>query len=412
MELSSNTINLAPVNPQKRIVEIDMIRGFALFGVLFASMFDFGGRSIIWTQPEDQIAQGFMYIFFRTKSMRLFSMLFAFGFGLQLMNAKNNLKIFIPTYLRRLLILLLFGIYNQLNMGDILMVYSQLGLLLLLFIRFNPKNLLITAGILIILMSFLTNYGYSKWYTPDKVRPDSEVRLERAQNQAENIRKNSVAVNGTYKEVVKSRFKNLKNRFIVYKIYHGKDWRFLRSFAAFLIGLAILKTGIHNHLNRYRRKILKFTVISILLGIITSIIWFYTYEFMPEGKYLHPIILIIISLLFESFSMLFSLGYAGLIILMVNDKFWRRLVKPLAAVGRMALTAYLIQGIMMAFFKFGYGLGYYYKARPALLFTVTISFFLFEIIFCNIWLRYFRYGPFEWLWRSLSYWKIQPFIKD
>ena len=93
-------------------------------------------------------------------------------------------------------------------MGDILMVYSQLGLLLLLFIRFNPNNLLITAGILIILMSFLTNYGYSKWYTPEKVRPDSEVRLERAQNQAENIRKNSVAVNGTYKEVVKNRFKN------------------------------------------------------------------------------------------------------------------------------------------------------------------------------------------------------------
>jgi uncharacterized protein len=79
---------LGPIEPRKRIKEVDMVRGFALFGVLLVNMFNFGAYSIVWTEPADEFAFSVMRFFFETKSWRLFSFLFGFGFALQLIRAE------------------------------------------------------------------------------------------------------------------------------------------------------------------------------------------------------------------------------------------------------------------------------------------------------------------------------------
>src|SRR5210317_1852136 len=92
----------APVDPLQRIETIDMVRGFALFGVLLVNMFNFGSGGLYWNEPVDEFAWSAKRFFFETKSWRLFSFLFGFGFALQLIRATENGARFAPLYIRRL----------------------------------------------------------------------------------------------------------------------------------------------------------------------------------------------------------------------------------------------------------------------------------------------------------------------
>jgi len=122
-----------PVDPRRRIEAVDIVRGFALFGVLLVNMFNFGAYSIVWNDPGDELAFSVMRLFFETKSWRLFSFLFGFGFALQLIRAREGGSKFAPVYLRRLIILFVIGAGHALIYdGDILMLYAELGLLLVL----------------------------------------------------------------------------------------------------------------------------------------------------------------------------------------------------------------------------------------------------------------------------------------
>ena len=123
-----------PIDPPQRIETIDMVRGFALFGVLLVNMFNFGAYSPIWTDASDRAAFSVMRFFFETKSWRLFSLLFGLGFSLQLLRAHSRGSGFVPVYLRRLGALFLIGMGHALLFpADVLVVYAELGLVLLVF---------------------------------------------------------------------------------------------------------------------------------------------------------------------------------------------------------------------------------------------------------------------------------------
>jgi uncharacterized protein len=103
-----------------------------------------------------------------------------------------------------------------------------------------------------------------------------------------------------------------------------------------------------------------------------------------------------------------ALGYAAAVVIMSRHHYWSRFVKPLAAVGRMALTIYLLQTLMFSTLFYGYGFGQVYRLGPAGVFSYAVAFFAIQIVIANWWLRRFRFGPAEWLWRSLTYRKLQP----
>jgi uncharacterized protein len=107
-----------------------------------------------------------------------------------------------------------------------------------------------------------------------------------------------------------------------------------------------------------------------------------------------------------------SLGHASLILLVFRSRIMPWLMKGLANVGQLAFTNYLVQSIICTLFFYGYGLGYYNRLSLYQLYFVVGAVWVFQIIFSVIWLRYYRFGPFEWLWRSLTYWKMQPMKKS
>jgi uncharacterized protein len=103
-----------------------------------------------------------------------------------------------------------------------------------------------------------------------------------------------------------------------------------------------------------------------------------------------------------------ALGYAALVVLLARHDRWRALVAPLAAVGRMALSVYLLQTLMFSTLFYGYGFGQAGRMGPAAVLGCAVVFFAVQVVLANWWLRYFRFGPAEWLWRSLTYRRWQP----
>ena len=100
--------------------------------------------------------------------------------------------------------------------------------------------------------------------------------------------------------------------------------------------------------------------------------------------------------------------YASTIILLMQSEAWRRRLAPLAAVGRMALSNYLLQSLICTMIFYSYGLALFCKVRPSLGLLLAMIIFLIQIPLSVWWLRRFQFGPIEWLWRSLTYWQCQP----
>ena len=106
-----------------------------------------------------------------------------------------------------------------------------------------------------------------------------------------------------------------------------------------------------------------------------------------------------------------SIGHASLLILIYRSKLVPWLMRALTKVGQMAFTNYLVQSIICTWFFYGYGFGFYNKFKFHELYYFVFVVWIFQLIFSSVWLRYFRFGPFEWVWRSLTYWKKQPMKK-
>ena len=191
-----------PIDPQKRLVAVDMVRGFALFGVMLVNMFNFGASSGIWTDPVDVAGYSVMRFVFETKSWRLFSFMFGFGFALQMFRADERQAKFLPIYFRRLAILFCIGVVHALFYdGDILMYYAELGLILLLFRKMPANRLLVIAAAL------LLAFPVERLITSTLVDPPAdvamaEVRLENAHKRIEEARQTHPYAVGTVRDVM------------------------------------------------------------------------------------------------------------------------------------------------------------------------------------------------------------------
>jgi uncharacterized protein len=108
-------------------------------------------------------------------------------------------------------------------------------------------------------------------------------------------------------------------------------------------------------------------------------------------------------------ALLFSLGIGAAILVLTQNERWGRRLAVFAAPGRMALTTYLTQSIVMTTVFYGWGFGYYNRMSPSAGLILGLSFFAVQVMLSHWWLRHFRFGPVEWAWRCVAYWKRQPF---
>ncbi|HET6603424.1 MAG TPA: DUF418 domain-containing protein [Xanthomonadaceae bacterium] len=371
-------------------------------------MFNFGAGSIVWNDPGDELAFSVMRVFFETKSWRLFSFLFGFGFALQLIRAREGGSKFAPVYLRRLIILFIIGAGHALiYSGDILMLYAELGLLLVLFGKVPPKLLLVlSVGLLAV---FPVGRAATSLLEPIQTVPTADYadRLEAATTAIEEDRRKHVYAVGSMREVMADNayLRNPLARLL------GPESS-LATFAMFLLGLYVGQRRIFHDIPKHMQLIRRVFWWGFPMGLVSMgaerILNATTgYEvFREQQATLLPQLLG--DVLFTYGSTLLALGYAAGITLLAQHDRGRRLLTPLGAAGRMALTVYLSGSIMFGALFYGFAFGKAFYLGPAAVTGYAVLFFAIQVLFSVWWINRFRFGPMEWLWRALTYQKFPP----
>ena len=378
-----------------------MVRGFALFGVLLVNMYNFGATSPTWTSPSDEIALALTQVLFETKSFRLFSFLFGFGIALQMARAERSGVAFLPFYLRRMAVLFMIGMANCLLYdGDVLMLYAEFGLILLLFRRV-PGSVLI-LGWLSLNLVFPVQRTVTFLMDPPESVPSAEVRLVQArESQQEFLQSHPYSV-GSVGEVV---------AFNAWAIPPNPldETSFL---GMCLLGVYAARRRIFQGAEAQRPLIRKTCVWGLSLGLLAigiERVLRFSAGYEP-GRASDATVLqqLLGDLCIVFGATALCLGYAAGIVLLARQDRIRRFLVPLGAVGRFALTVYLMQTVMFSLLFYGFGFGQAARIGPATVAMYAVLFFALQVVACQWWARHFRFGPVEWVWRNLSYMRRQP----
>ena len=392
---------IGPTDPRTRLRSVDAARGFALFGVLLVNMYNFGAYSPEWTGVIDRISVTAMHSVFETKSWRLFSILFGFGFALQMLKAETQAAGSFRFYFRRIVILFGIGVVHALFYdGDFLMKYAALGLILVAFRKLHDRALITLAFVLLAAFP-VGNLIVS--LSDDVPVAQSEETLTLAE------RREGHPYLGSLVDVFEANTPAIPPR--IWSNLHGPESS-LAVFAMFLLGLSVGRSRILHDIPRHLPLVRKVFGLGIGIGLTCAIAeWllgqFFGYAVFRENTATAQI-QFLGDILFAYGSTALAIGYAAGIVLLAQGCHWMPAVRPLENLGRMALTVYLSGTVMFTTLFYGYGFGQIFLIGPAEVTAFAILFFAIQVLFCAWWLRRFRFGPMEWAWRSLTYWKIQP----
>ncbi|MGC4022434.1 MAG: DUF418 domain-containing protein [Cyclobacteriaceae bacterium] len=434
------TIN--PIQEKERIFVLDVIRGIALCGILILNIGYFGfpyDKAGFNLNVLSETSFGDIFSWYTTNyilegSFRaLFSMLFGAGAILIISRLVKNSSGLTPAdiYYKRLIWLLIFGLINAfvfLWPGDILYTYAICGLFIFPLRNSSASFLIGLATIFILIFMFkgwlnaqgrleMREKGIAavaiKEAKKDSLTEDQKSDLNKwkeylDQRKIENLRKEAKK---EIKEMTDPSYSKIWsylkpiNVKIESTIFY--DNLFFDAMIFILLGMAFYKMGILTG-----DKPLWWYVIFVIVGYGLGVGWGYylghatrvsNFDFFERYKIVNPIL----ALMYQPHRLLVSLGHIGLITLLWKSNFFNWLLKPFANVGQMAFTNYLGQSIICTLFFYGYGFSYFGKFGRFELFYVVGAVWLFQIIFSMIWLRFFSMGPLEWIWRSLTYWKVQ-----
>lgn len=409
---SSRTLS-SPTPSGERNPVIDILRGFAVFGILLVN---FPGSEAARSGAVDDAVRKLLDILVSGKFYTTFSFLFGLGFALQLLRAQSSGKRIVPIYFRRMLALFLIGFGHAVLIwnGDVLLIYAVMGFFLIPLRRFSAKVLLPLA-VLALAGEFFLSISEKPYFVRDVVprivdpelEQQSELQQTLSLNEARDAgRRLGVAVRtGTYLEAVAARFEvwRYSSRFLFRYIW-------LTSFAMFLVGLYAGRAG----LLRYppvrsvviRRVMWTCLPVWLVFGLLIT--------YGPEllGTLYFKIHWKLTTLAWIFHAPAGSLFYISAIVsLLALRPNWIPKLAPLGAVGRMPLTNYLLQSIVGTFLYYGYGLNLRLKLGFLPGFLVAIALFVVQIVLSRWWLRRFQFGPAEWFWRTLTYGRPQPMIR-
>jgi uncharacterized protein len=404
---------LGPVTGGERIEILDILRGFAMFGVLYANMHNFGAWHVLTDRGWHDAAVTFQQFFIAHKFFSLFSFLFGIGFALQCRRARSRGASFFRVYRRRLLWLFLIGsLHVLIYPGDIVRLYAVLGFFLFLFHRRSSRILVLAACVFFLVNPtrvMLFESDALQWSVPDPETSFMDMQEQRRQAlEGWSIRQQQerAYANGTPADVALTNLTNWPRHKSVFLRYSGP------AFALFLLGLYADRRRLFEDVPANRRFIRRVMWWGLALGVVGNVaytvVW---WEKIP--RLLPPVWGPVILEFIAAFGIpAMTLFYVSAMTLLAQRRVWRRALSPLAAVGRMALTAYVFQSVFYTTLYYGYGLGMYGKLGGAHILLLAVVVFPIEILLCSLWLRRYRFGPLEWLWRSLTYMKLQPMRRN
>ena len=411
---------LEPISSRERIQLIDVLRGFALYGVLLANMAWLSGKDVVLTDARaaslptaafDLYAKYLINFFVDNKANTIFAFLFGLGFAVQLIRAEERGVSILPVYARRLSVLLLFGLAHMFLLwyGDILHLYALMGFALVLFRRRSGKTLLI-AGTLLAVLPF-TIYFALPW----ALRLFGVDLLDHANAAADTLAGNqelearlAVFADGTYLQVVREHFHfNLSDYLMSGVALMLAFYALGRFLLGYYVGRRRLLHESHLHLPLFRR-LLRW---GLALGVAGNALFVFDayaveHEMLDPASNLFAATLLPVNVGIPAM----SLFYLSAIVLLFQRPRWQSRLLWLAPVGRMALTNYLVQTLfhLFIFYGFGLGLGLIGRVGTSLCIPLSLAIFALQILYSRWWLARFRFGPAEWLWRTLTYGARQP----
>lgn len=406
--MSTEVVRGAPVSASERIIFLDVLRGMALFGILAANMRAFfaplevySNIGVLFHGPADRMAQFFIDALIQIKFITLFSFMFGLGFGIQMSRAEARSARFMGFYPRRLVALAIFGLIHGILIwsGDILLTYAFSGALLLLFRKRQQKTLLWWAGSLMcipILVNgvFLGMYVFGLRYSWMLPKPPDMKKINGII---------SIYGHGTVRQI-------LSQNWIEWKHQAPSALFGIYTLALFMLGMWVWRAGILERLDEYKpvlKRVFKFCLpIGLALNLYTTVVFL----LVPQNRISYwgwtagMIVLVSAHIL--------SAGYASGLALWFLSGRGRRLLTWFAAVGRTALTNYLLESVLCTLFFYHYTTGLYGRVGPALGMLLTIVLFAAQVVLSNWWLKRYRFGPMEWLWRGLTYGKFPSMTKE
>jgi uncharacterized protein len=407
--------HLTPTEPVSRIVTLDVLRGLAIFGILMVNMawmnapvaYAFSSETL-WDNPLDNAVSFMIKFLFESKFYVLFSMLFGYGFMLFFKKESDEPRKVINTYTRRLFILILFGVLHVLLLwpGDILIFYGLFGLLLILF-RNSGNRKLIKWAIFFLMIPIVITTLLSLLMTLARMNPEIAQSIDESVVKQEAsylaMIKQSLATysEGSFREIVNTRL----SEYLL--ILPGIVFFYPNVMAMFLIGFYAARKGYLNNIPEHLAMFRKLALWGFVIGIPANLLYTILSSNLTMAS-MDPVV-ILTFILIGFGGPLLTLGYLSTIVLLVHKGLLNRCATALSSVGRMALTNYLIHSIVAAFLFHSYGLGLYGKIPNWQGVIITLIIFGIQIPISTIWLKYYRFGPMEWLWRSLTYGKWQSF---
>lgn len=387
---------LEPVTPTERIEGLDVLRGWAMFGVMWSNLNDWYFTTKPVTRIDHLLSFGQEWLL-ESRFYTLLCLLFGIGFAIQLTRAEQRHVDLRNVYLRRSAALLGFGLIHALLIwhGDVLTGYALASFALLLFRDASPRQQLAWGVFLSCAGGYIGNHIH--------------FALGQIYRVPERFFGGTAAIyaSGSWRQIQSQRFHDVWHYFG----YFGMG--FLGTTGAFLLGSWAYRSGlVHRVINERRTT-------WLFLGVCTLVMLFgYSLEIFHWADRLWPQITHppetlwtwaawnprnIVFALLDQTDRAGGLVYASLMLLVLQTVRGRKLLTPLAAAGRMGLTTYLTQSIVCTTLFYSYGLGWFGKVGYTGMFEITVTIFVVQMVISTWWLARFRFGPVEWLWRTLTY---------
>ena len=389
---------MRPVLRQERIEAIDILRGVSILGILLVNMGLFSRPEGLPASTADRL----IYFFAQEKFRALFSFLFGLGLAVQMLRAEERGAQFLPLYARRLGVLFLMGVAHFLFVwdGDILHDYALLGVVLLLFRHSSPKTLLVGAGALLAIPLLFFGLTTASSIT-GQVNPQVKewISYETGAEVDGTVDDFSdTYARGSYAEMVALRARELPRDM-------SPDTDDAYVLALFMLGLYAGRRRIVHDIPAHLSVLRRVQRCGLIIGVAGNAAFAVGGSFYPSPASVTQNVGRLCLVVAAPALMLF---YASTIILLTQREIWRRRLAPLAAVGRTALSNYLLQSLICTTIFYSYGLALFGKVGPSLGLLLTVAIFLIQIPVSTWWLGRYQFGPVEWLWRSLTYWQRQP----
>jgi uncharacterized protein len=432
----NTTPSLAPVSSSERIDALDVLRGVALFGILLMNITAFGLYMNAYSDPtvmggadgwnlRSWIATN---MFFEGTMRAMFSVLFGAGMVLLVSRMEKNgggINV-ADIYYRRTLWLILFGVihaYLILWFGEILFAYGIFGLMIFPFRHTATKKLIAIILILTVAGSALKYNDYTK-----AMKNFAKFQLAETYASEESIPDDIKEGKEAWAGLVSGMKPDEKKKEqFVQKMHQG--------YLGVMMHLApinrLVQTSFNYDYNPW--DVLPMMLLGIVLfrmGIITAVRSYKTYALMMLAGYcvglpinyyetmtvlnanFAPVSILQAELTYPFGRIAMAMGHIGLIMMACKSSYFYFLKTGLAAVGKMALTNYIMHSVICAIVFTGIGFSLFGKLQRYELYFVVLSIWSFQFIVSPLWLRYFQFGPLEWLWRTLTYQKVQPFVKN